>query len=484
MQHVLVDDPPSHARHEFGVWNGVEVFRQIGRRRRPCSPDAAVHPPSGSHPAHSASTVAVSFGSKSASKIGSKISFAAGLRHPVPNGRDSERPLSAPGFGIVTSARAVAGTFCRAVPSRVRSTIPSVPLDPSTRWPRSSPHPLRRALVGLRQHVRVDQNVFAVYLVVELMKTESRLLLAFRLQFDPQVPDLIRRCQAHRHSPSFPASQTHQKQGPFPPPELPGFIGTSGPFRRPDGPPPFLAAFAVRDSATIPGLPTDARSLSGMLCSLPRWTESVRNGCCNGALPRRVLPDSFRLPRSCDGSASTLPLSRPARASHALRPARSLAHHTWTLSRGSSPPRFQDRPPASYRINHQLFEWVLPPLGISPFGAHARPPAPPSGGETGLTLLEAVEDAGDVVESFRYRRDTSGGIDAAGSGVIGGQRQGQVPSYLRSNCLRNLAPPGRCREDRRDSRPPARPRWRASTASSLALRGGTRHRAGSWIPSR
>ena len=26
--------------------------------------------------------------------------------------------------------------------------------------------------------------------------------------------------------------------------------------------------------------------------------------------------------------------------------------------------------------NHQLFEWVLPPLVISPFGAHAKAPAP------------------------------------------------------------------------------------------------------------
>ena len=29
--------------------------------------------------------------------------------------------------------------------------------------------------------------------------------------------------------------------------------------------------------------------------------------------------------------------------------------------------------------NHQLFEWVLPPLVISPFGAHAKAPAPPEG---------------------------------------------------------------------------------------------------------
>ncbi len=27
--------------------------------------------------------------------------------------------------------------------------------------------------------------------------------------------------------------------------------------------------------------------------------------------------------------------------------------------------------------NHQLFEWVLPPLVFSPLGAHAKPPVPP-----------------------------------------------------------------------------------------------------------
>ena len=30
MQHVPIDNSPSHALHEFGVWNGVKVLRQIG----------------------------------------------------------------------------------------------------------------------------------------------------------------------------------------------------------------------------------------------------------------------------------------------------------------------------------------------------------------------------------------------------------------------------------------------------------------------
>jgi hypothetical protein len=199
------------------------------------------------------------------------------------------------------------------------------------------------------------------------MKTESRLLLRLSIQFDLQVPDLIRCCQAHRHSPvlscftntpearALPSpgvTRLHRYLWPFPTPRwsaaLSGGVRGSRPRDHP-GPPPLTLDY-----------------LSGMLCSLPRWTDSVRNGSCHGALPRRVLPDSFRLPWSCDRSASTLPLSRPARASHALRPARLLAHHTWTWSRGSGPPRFRDWPPASYRIQPSTIRVGPSPTGNQP----------------------------------------------------------------------------------------------------------------------
>ena len=29
MQHMLIDDSPSHTLHQLGMWNGVEVFGQI-----------------------------------------------------------------------------------------------------------------------------------------------------------------------------------------------------------------------------------------------------------------------------------------------------------------------------------------------------------------------------------------------------------------------------------------------------------------------
>jgi hypothetical protein len=75
-----------------------------------------------------------------------------------------------------------------------------------------------------------------------------------------------------------------------------------------------------------PPLPT-LDYLSGVLYPLPRWIGSVHDGYRVGAFPCRVLPNPLRLPRFRDGSASTLQLSGPARISHALRPARLLAHH-------------------------------------------------------------------------------------------------------------------------------------------------------------
>src|SRR5580698_11136075 len=63
-----------------------------------------------------------------------------------------------------------------------------------------------------------------------------------------------------------------------------------------------------------------------------------------------VLPCPYSLPRSSDGSASTTSLSRPAQASHALRPARLLTHLSWALSRGSVLAGFPARPLASYQV--------------------------------------------------------------------------------------------------------------------------------------
>src|SRR5450759_4191364 len=84
----------------------------------------------------------------------------------------------------------------------------------------------------------------------------------------------------------------------------------------------------------------------------------------------RFLPRSCSLPQMTGGSASALSLSRPAQASHALRPAGSLSRPRRPLSRGSSPSGCPAEPLVSFQINRQLSGWHLPPLVIRALGAH------------------------------------------------------------------------------------------------------------------
>ena len=88
----------------------------------------------------------------------------------------------------------------------------------------------------------------------------------------------------------------------------------------------------------------------------------------------RLLPHSCSLPQMAGGSASALSLSRPAQASHTLRPAGSLSRPRRPLSRGSDPTSYPAEPLASFRTYRQLSGWNPPPLMIRAFGAHCQNP--------------------------------------------------------------------------------------------------------------
>ena len=86
----------------------------------------------------------------------------------------------------------------------------------------------------------------------------------------------------------------------------------------------------------------------------------------------RLLPHSCSLPQMAGGSASALSLSRPAQASHMLRPTGSLSRPRRPLSRGSSPSGHPAEPLVSYQINRQFSGWLLPPQVIRAFRAHCQ----------------------------------------------------------------------------------------------------------------
>jgi hypothetical protein len=175
-----------------------------------------------------------------------------------------------------------------------------------------------------------------------------------------------------------PSSKAHQKSGPFPQPALPGFDGHTTPSDSRHG-------RRLRDveaaTLALDGSPPITRN------TFPTCRAHYPGG--SSGCTCRLLPHSYSLPQMAGGSASALSLSRPAQASHMLRPTGSLSRPRRPLSRGSSPSGHPAEPLVSYQINRQLSGWILPPQVIRAFGAHCqiRTSALPEGWPEVLLLI-------------------------------------------------------------------------------------------------
>ena len=157
-------------------------------------------------------------------------------------------------------------------------------------------------------------------------------------------------CQTHRQSPLLPCFTSAPEVRALSSAGITRPLRSYGPLRLPDWPPPLLATFGGATLRQPRASPTDPDRLPYMPCSLPRWTGSGARWLSSCAFQRRFLPCPCSLPRISGGSASTSSLSRPAQASHALRPAGLLTHLPWALSRGSALTGFPARALASYQV--------------------------------------------------------------------------------------------------------------------------------------
>ena len=91
-----------------------------------------------------------------------------------------------------------------------------------------------------------------------------------------------------------------------------------------------------------------------------------------GAFPRQGFPNRSGLPGTNGRSASTIFLSRPARASLALRPAELLAHLKWTFVTRLPIPTVTHREHSlAIQAYRQLLEWDSHPLVICAVGARS-----------------------------------------------------------------------------------------------------------------
>src|SRR6266851_4441955 len=127
-------------------------------------------------------------------------------------------------------------------------------------------------------------------------------------------------------------------------------------------------------SPTGSGLPSITQiAFSCMLCSLPRWIGLVLVGCCNGALPRRVIP------RPLWPSRNERPVGIhifPFEACSSYHSRYGLQSCSPTL-RGlchEAPirPVTQPNRSSATKAYRQLLGWVLPPLVICAIEAHVR----------------------------------------------------------------------------------------------------------------
>ena len=191
------------------------------------------------------------------------------------------------------------------------------------------------------------------------------LVLGLAIQLSLKHSDLCRCLQAPRQSPILCFFQSTPEVRALPSASITRLPRYSDPLRLPIWPPILPSAFEARP-LPAPGLPQLPRppSLHAVLT-----TPVDQTGALVGSFP---VPHG--LPRISGGSASTTSLSRPARASLALRPARLLTHHAWALSRGFDPISYPIEPLVSYQVLPTT-TWVGPsPTGdLRRWGALRNP---------------------------------------------------------------------------------------------------------------
>ena len=207
----------------------------------------------------------------------------------------------------------------------------------------------------------MTQHICAADLAVEQVEPVVRLRLRLEIQLPLKRPDALRCCQARRRSPILRLVGSAPEVRVLPSAGVTRPRRYRDPVRHPPGPPPGSGVEAT--TLAQDGPPPMTR------LTLPTCRAHYPDG------PERVLlsvasPSHAGLPRCVGGSASITPLSRPARASLASRPAGLLDRPGRLCHEASTRPVARPCRSSATRAYRQLSGWFLPPLVNRAVEAH------------------------------------------------------------------------------------------------------------------
>src|SRR3954468_561259 len=192
----------------------------------------------------------------------------------------------------------------------------------------------RCAPIGAHQLISMTQHICPVELVVEQVEPVGRLRLRLEIQLSLKRPDAVRCCQAHRQSPILRLVESTPEVRVLPSAGITRPQRYRDPVRHPPGPPPDSSVEATTLAHDGPP-PITRFTLPTCRAHYPDGPERVHLSVAS--------PSHAGLPRYSGGSASITSLSRPARASLALRPARLLNRPTAAFVTRLRPSRLPGR---------------------------------------------------------------------------------------------------------------------------------------------
>src|SRR5687768_9474655 len=226
LQHLLVHDSLFYLLHQLMVRNRIKVLRQISvdyigvsLAQQPVHFSNCILSPA-------FRSIAVGTGLKVRFKNRLQHQLGGSLHHSVPNNRYPQGPLPASWLGNHHPAHCawLVRLVVQLLSYCEKPLLQPFGLDALKR---DTVHTRCSAVISGKR-IGLCYDVSPIHLVIKLVKATLGILLRRNIKLSLKLADRFGSPQAHANPPPSGSFKSTQKQGPFPPPALTGFLSTMG----------------------------------------------------------------------------------------------------------------------------------------------------------------------------------------------------------------------------------------------------------------